>query len=74
MIDEREVLIRALDALSISIVRGPDQTGRVSLELTGAGFIDLGQAGALAADCALEWRSRHLVRWLGQALRVAEMT
>lgn len=64
MIDERSLLLRAFDALSISAVHGPGDRNRVVVELNGDGFLDLGLAGTPAADAALEWRSFMLVRWL----------
>jgi hypothetical protein len=66
-VDGREVLIGAFDSLDIEAVHGPDGFGRISLHLGGEGFVDLGPADGPAAQAALEWRSRHLARWLAGA-------
>jgi hypothetical protein len=66
MTNDRGSLLKAFDGLPIAWVDGPDVHGRVRLELTGEGFIDLGAAGGLAADAALEWRSRRIARRPGR--------
>ncbi len=64
MIDERKLLLNALETMPIAAVHGPDRTGRVGVQMLDEGLLDLGRAGSPAADAALEWRSRRVVEWL----------
>jgi hypothetical protein len=64
MIDERNLLLKALETMPIAAVHGPDKFNRVQVEFDGEGYLDLGKSGTPSADAALEWRSRRVIEWL----------